>query len=261
MRKILLLISVGLLPACSPLPVPGKAPLTGSATDARAILDRSARMTGDPWKSYRTVQVSYDGDWSLIAKQVQPVLVDAAFRKSSVEIYQPAGSRIRQTHTGPGGTKEVLRTPTSIAVRYNGVKNTDPDADAAAALVADAYRIFLFGPSYLKTRAEGLGKISPREIGGERCDGIQGSLRPGFGPSPGDSFIAWIGQDSGVMRRFQFSLEGLESTRGADVEVTFSGHWQAPDGTIWPRFYNERIVRPIPARAHLWKLVSLKSSR
>lgn len=258
---MLLLLSAGLLPACSPLLLPGKAPVTGSAKEARAILDRSARLTGDAWKTYRSVTVSYDGNWSLIAKKVQPVLVDAGFRKSSVEVYQPGGSRIRQTHTGPLGTKEVSRAPDSITVRYNGVKNTDPEADAAAALVADAYRIFLFGPSYLKTRAEELGKISPRDIGGESCDGVQGTLRPGLGPSPADNFIVWIGRDSGLMRRFQFTLEGLESTRGADVEVTFSEHWKASDGTIWPRVFDERIVRPIPARAHLWKMESLTSSR
>lgn len=250
-----------LLPACSSLPVPGSAPVTGDSATARQLLVRSSAASGDPWEKLRKVDVAYAGKWSGIAAKIQPVLVDAMFRKSSAETYLPGSRRVRQVHTGPGGTKQVLRTPGSIEVRYGGVRNTDQDVNDAAAMVADAYTIFLFGPSYLKTRATGLGMVGSRKIGGEICDGIQGTLRPGIGRSGVDRFIVWIGRDSSQMRQFQFSIDGFTPTRGADVEVTFSEHWKAVDGTIWPRHFVERIVRPIPVQAHDWRMLSLVSER
>lgn len=60
------------------------------------------------------------------------------------------------------------------------------------------------------------------------------------------------------MRRIQFSLNGLESTRGADVDVTFSDFRKAPDGSLWRGHFLERIQRPIPAKAHEWQMTSLK---
>ena len=115
-----------------------------------------AKASGDPWSTYRKVEVAYSGEWSGIAKKVQPVLVDPNFRKSSVELYEPRSSRVKQVHNGPGGTKVVLRTPKSTKVSYAGVESGDSEVKAASALVADAYTAFLFGPSYLKTRASDL---------------------------------------------------------------------------------------------------------
>ena len=259
--RLLALLSLALLPSCARLAVPGSAPVVGDSAAAGLLLAHSAKASGDPWARYRQVEVSYSGEWSGIAKAVQPVLVDADFRKSSVELYEPSGARVRQVHTGPGGTKVVLRTPKSVKVSYGGVKNSDSEVLASSALVADAYTAFLFGPSYLKTRASDLGVVAPRKIGDELCDGVQGKLRPGIGESDVDRFIVWIGRDSGLMKQFQFSIDGLASTKGADVEVTFSEHWKANDGTIWPRHFVEHIVRPIPVKAHDWQMLSLKSSR
>ncbi len=256
-----ILLSLALLPACSSLPVPGSMPVTGDSAAARRLLVRSSAASGDPWEKLRRVDVAYAGKWSGIAARIQPVLVDADFRKSSTEVYLPGSRRVRQVHTGPGGTKEVVRAPGLIEVRYGGVRNSDPDVNDAAALVADAYTIFLFGPSYLKTRATGLGLVGSRKVGGEICDGVQGTLQPGIGRSEADRFIVWIGRDSALMRQFQFSIDGFAATRGADVEVTFSEHWKAPDGTIWPRHFVERIVRPISVQAHDWRMLSLKSER
>jgi hypothetical protein len=259
--RLLALLSLALLPSCARLEVPGKAAVVGDSSAAGRLLSHSAKASGDPWSRYRQVEVSYSGEWSGIAKKVQPVLVDPNFRKSSVELYEPRSSRVRQVHTGPGGTKVVLRTPKSTKVSYAGIESGDPEVKAASALVADAYTAFLFGPSYLKTRASTLGVVAPRKVGDELCDGVQGTLAPGIGESNEDHFIAWIGRDSGLMKQFQFTIEGLESTKGADVEVTFSEHWKADDGTIWPRHFVERIVRPIPAKAHDWRMLSLKSRR
>lgn len=259
--RLLALLPLVLLPSCARLEVPGKAAVVGDSAAASRLLSHSAQASGDPWSKYRQVEVSYSGEWSGIAKKVQPVLVDPDFRKSSAELYEPRVSRVRQVHNGPGGTKVVLRTPNSTKVTYRGLESGDSEVKAASALVADAYTAFLFGPSYLKTRAKSLGVVAPRTVGDELCDGVQGSLKPGFGEASEDHFIAWIGRDSGLMKQFQFTIDGLESTRGADVEVTFSEHWKAGDGTIWPRHFVEHIVRPIPVKAHDWRLLSLKSSR
>lgn len=259
--RLLALLSLALLPSCARLEVPGKVEVVGDSAAASRLLSHSAKTSGDPWSRYGKVEVSYSGEWSGIAKKVQPVLVDPNFRKSSVELYEPRSSRVRQVHNGPGGTKVVLRTPKSTKVSYGGIESRDSEVKASSALVADAYTAFLFGPSYLKTRASSLGVVAPRKVGDELCDGVQGSLKPGVGESTEDHFIAWIGRDSGLMRQFQFTIDGLESTRGADVEVTFSEHWKASDGTIWPRHFVEHIVRPIPVKAHDWRMLSLKSSR
>jgi len=95
-------------------------------------------------------------------------------------------------------------------------------------------------------------------LDGERCHLIAGRLSPGFGNSAEDHFIAWIGRDSSLMRRFQFTLNGLDSTRGADVDVTFSDFRKAADGSVWPGNFVEYIQRPLLAKAHQWRMTSLR---
>ena len=116
------------------LPVPGDAPpLDPDAATAREALRQSVRSHGDAWRKYRRVDVGYDGDWGRIVERLQPVLVDAAFRKSSVERYEPRSGRVRQTHTGSSGTKEVDRRRPEVRVAFNGVAGTDREVlDAAA---------------------------------------------------------------------------------------------------------------------------------
>jgi hypothetical protein len=87
---------------------------------------------------------------------------------------------------------------------------------------------------------------------------IAGRLSPGFGNSGEDHFIAWLGCDSSLMRRFQFTLNGLDSTRGADVDVTVADFRKAAEGTVWPGNFVESIQRPLLAKAHQWRMTSLK---
>ena len=84
-------------------------------------------------------------------------------------------------------------------------------------------------------------------------------MQPGFGFSPSDRFIAWIDEKSKLLRRLQFTLDGVETTKGADVQVTFSNYQKTSKGTIFPTHYLERIVRPIPIKAHEWQLYKLKA--
>ena len=244
--------------SCSSLPVPG--PEAGKANSAAAsdVIRSSARAHGNAWANYRTVEVSFDGEWSTIATKVQPVITDPGFRKGSVEIYQPRLAKVRQVHTGPLGNKEVLRQRPKSEVKFNGVRSTDREVADAAALVADAYTVFLFGSSWLAENGKDLRLLDGRSLDGEPCQLVAGRLAPGIGRSPEDHFIAWIGKTSGLLRRFQFTLNGMDSTRGADVDVVFSEHWEAADGSVWPARFIERIQRPIAVPAHDWRMTSLR---
>ena len=239
--------------------VPGEAPAVGDAGQARALLKSSAEAAGDPWRAYRKVEVAYAGEWGWLVKRLQPDLVDADFRKTSVETYDTRRETVEQVHTGPGGTKTVRRTREDTVVSYNGERIGLESRRDASALVADAYTAFLFGPSWLLRKGEQMELVGSAEIGGEWCEGVQGRLRPGFGFSEEDRFIAWIGRDSRLMRRLQFTIEGLESTRGADVDVTFSEHWKAADGSLWPGRFVEWVRRPLTVKAHDWRLQSLEA--
>lgn len=252
------LSALSLLSSCSTLPRPGRAAEPPpSDTAAAAVLRQSARAHGDPWRTYRKVEVGYAGEWSALATRLQPVLTDSGFRKDSVETYQPRQSRVRQLHTGPRGTKEVLREGRKVTVKFNSTAATDGDVRDAAALVADAYTVFLFGSSWLAEQGRGLRLLEERELDGKRCQLVAGSLVPGFGVAEEDHFIAWIELESRLLKRFQFSLNGLASTRGADVDVTFSDFQVAADGSIWPGRFVEHIQRPLRAKAHEWRMTSL----
>lgn len=247
-----------LLASCSSLPVPGNAAAIAPSEDAREIMKQSAASQGDAWKRYREVEVAFDGEWSTIAKRIQPVLTDPDFRKSSVETYRPATGKVRQVHSGPQGTKTVVRQRPDVRVSFNDTASDDAEVLDAAALVVDAYCAFLFGPSWLSQVGTDFKLIGERELGGETCHLIEGRLSPGFGNSPEDHFIVWIGRDSLWMKRIQISLNGLDSTRGADVDVTFSDFQKAPDGSVWPRHFLEFIQRPIRAKAHEWRMTAIK---
>ncbi len=258
MRYFLAPITAALLTSCSTLPVPGVATNKASSAEAKAILKCSSASSGDSWQKYQRVEVSYDGKWSTIATKVQPVLTDPAFRKTSLEVYQPRLCKVRQIHSGPSGTKEVLRQQRQIEVKLNGVRSSDHEIQDASALVADAYTVFLFGSSWLLEHGDDLSLLDEKSIAGERCRLIAGRLHPGLGNSTEDHFIAWIGVESGLLKRFQFSLNGMDSTRGADVDVEFKEHWKSSDGSVWPGHFIEHIQRPIPVKAHDWRMTSLR---
>ena len=258
LSSCLLSLGLSLLASCSNLPVPGPSPAAATNAKALSVLKRSAAKSGNAWQRYRQVKVSYSGEWSYLATRLQPVLTDPGFRKGSVETYQPRSGRVQQLHTGPQGTKQVTRQGSKTAVVLNGKTSNDSEVSAAAGLVVDAYTAFLFGPSWLVGHGSKLTLLPQKSLGGESCTLVSGKLSPGIGSPAADYFIAWIGDDSGLMRRFQFSLNALDSTRGADVEVTFSEHWKAADGSVWPGHFVESIERPILTKAHGWRLTGLR---
>lgn len=257
MKFVFMVLPSFLAVSCASLPDPGKVSHSPPGSEATAILKKSASAHGDPWKRLSLVKVSFDGEWSTLATRIQPVLTDADFRKSSVESYRTGGRRIFQIHTGPGGTKTVERHGNSTSVSYNGKPTDDREKLDAAALVADAYTVFVFGSSWLSENSENLQLLPTRKLNGESCHLISGTLKPGIGKSSEDHFIAWISNDTSLLKRFQFTLNGLESTRGADVEVTFLEMKTAAGGTTWPTHFIERIQRPLNIKAHEWRMTSL----
>ncbi|MCB1211644.1 MAG: hypothetical protein KDK97_20135 [Verrucomicrobiales bacterium] len=258
-RSLILFLLVS-LNACSGLPNPNRpGPLAEAAADP--ILSKSAEAAGNPWTRLRRVQVGFAGDWTKIVTKVQPDLVDAGFRQGSEEVYLPRQARVEQQHQGPAGKKTVLRTSDSVIVTFNGNPSNDSVKLDAAALVADAYTIFVFGSDYLQARGQGWKVVGgdPVAIGDDPCWLLAGTFKPGIGRSAEDKVIAWISQRTHQLRRIQFTLNGLESTAGADVDVTFDDFRPGPHGTVFPRHFVETVHRPLHVKAHDWRMTILKA--
>ena len=260
-RIALISIAVAFLSACTTLPLPVSKPADATSKDAVAVLRRSSEKAGNPWSRFRTVRVGYSGEWSRFVVKVQPVLTDPAFRKSSSELYEPKSARITQVHTGPAGEKIVVCTRGNTTVQRNRNPDFDTDSVAAAGLVADAYTVFTFGSSVLLARGSDWRILGEQNLAGEKCTLVAGTMKPGFGPSEQDAVIAWIGTQTHRMHRFQFTLNGLASTAGADVDVTFSDFQPGPNATEWPRHFIERVRRPFDVQAHDWRMTSLEVVR
>lgn len=210
------------------------------------------------------VSVSYDGRWRPFIDRVQPEVVDRGFRASSEERLVLRGPVIAQAHRGPAGSKHVVfrrRPSPEASVWYNGAPNRKPSVLAAAALVADAYGLFLLGPLWL----EGRGDLEPRSAGtvrvdGRDCDLVETWLTPGLGLSALDRVVLAIDRRDGVMRRVRFTLEGYEGTQGAVAEVDTFDH-QRRHGILWPTRFYERVVHPVSLPAHDWRMVGLDVNR
>lgn len=250
-----------LLVSCSSLPDPRTAP-AGGEVEARRLLERSAERAGRPWSRLREVEVTYDGEWARLVRRLQPVLVDAAFRQGSTERYWPSQGRVEQTHRGPVGVKRVVRTPGAVQVWFNDKPAVSKDACDAAALVADGYSLFLFGSDWLLAHGRDW-RLAPAAtllpVDGDPCRRVFGVLRPGLGVAREDRVVAWISERDQRLRRVQFTLEGLDSTAGADVEVTFRDFQPGPRGTEFPRHFVETVQRPLKIPAHDWRLTALRA--
>jgi hypothetical protein len=56
------------------------------------------------------------------------------------------------------------------------------------------------------------------------------------------------------------SLNGLESTKGAEVNVTFR-NFRTIGGILWPTDFDERIRVTFDLLAHQWRLTGLEINR
>ncbi len=257
----LVVLLAGILSACS-TPEISTREIARSDSRAVALLAASQRAHGkDAFRKIRDVSVRYDGQWGLIGPRFQPVLVDKTFRSSSEErlVLKPARV-IAQEHSGPGGRKVVVREPGKVALAYNGNLSSGDEARRAAALVADAYTLFLLGPHYFERPGVILENAGETRVDTAVCDQVLAVLRPGFGMAAEDRVLLSIDRATQQLRRVRMTLNGLESTLGAEVDVTFRD-FRTIGGVLWPTDFDERIRVPFDLHAHHWKMLGLDLNR
>lgn len=260
-KPLLALGFVATFNSCSTLPRPAVNTVIKNEAAAERVLRDSSKKSGDPYQRMRRVNVQYDGKWGKLATKIQPIVTDPGYRIASQETYIPRQSKVVQAYRGPEGKKTVTRSRSGIDITRNGTAVTDKEQLHAAALVADSYVVFTFGSSALLELGSGWHIIGNRNLAGERCTLVAGTLKPGLGMAAADGVIAWVGDETKRLHRVQLTLLGLESTAGADVDVTFSDFQPGPFGTEWPRHFNERIRRPLNIQAHEWRMTDLQLSR
>lgn len=253
-------VCASLLTSCASTKIPTRQ-FTSSEPEAVSIVSACQKAHGgEAFSRVRDLSVRYEGKWGPIGPRFQPVLVDSKFRGDSEERLILTKRLMAQVHTGPSGTKNVLRQPDQIAVAYNGVPSTDVEVKQAAALVADAYTMFLMGPFYFHLSHTVFSVNGESKVDGELCDEVLAVLQPGFGIAEEDRVLLFISRSSKRLRRVRMTINGLESTRGAEVDVTFSD-FRKIGGVLWPTDFDERIRSPFDLHAHHWNLRGLEINR
>lgn len=231
-----------------------------SLDEAQRIFDESVAAYGDIHRSVGEIQVTYHGEWGTLVPALQAVLSDVEYRQSSSETLNLETGRMEQNFEGPSGKKRVVRTPDSIEVSYNGIPSNDPEVLASAALVADLYSMFLLGPNYIAPRQNSLRIIEPAELNDRTHYRVMAHLAPGFGLAKDDFVVLWIDVESHLVNRVNFTMHGLESTKTANVEVTFD-RFRRVEGFPFPTDFVERVRYPLPATAHEWWTAELEVQR
>lgn len=232
-----------------------------SSAAALALVEASAAAHGlDRYRGLHDVSVRYEGRWLSIVDKVQPILVDKNYRKGSEERWLIRERVLAQHHLGPAGEKHVLRSPGAIQVWYDGRVNADRAKDAAAAIVADSYTMFLTGPIFFLDRGARLLPAGEGEVDGAPCDRVLAVLQPGLGNATEDRVLLSIDRATKRLLRVRFTLNGLPSTVGAEVDVTFSAH-RTIAGVLWPTEFFERVRAPLAIPAHRWRLLGLDVDR
>jgi hypothetical protein len=242
------------------IPLPAE---PGEQAAARTLLEASARAHGgNSWAQIRDISVSYSGEWYGLVSRIQPVLIDPAFRQASEErILVAERPLVAQRHTAAGGYKQVLRSADRVSVAYNDKPSELRDVKAAAALVGDAYRMFLTGPFHFLSGNSQLALGEAESVDGRECDTVIAIRRPGHGFSDEDRYMLFIDRDNRLLRRVRFTMEGLDSTKGAIAEVDFFDHREIA-GIVWPTRFYERLRKPIPGLSvHDWRLTGLDVNR
>ena len=230
-------------------------------TRAIQILQQSAAAQGaDAFGQLQDVTVQYEGKWAPFIARIQPVLIDDQFRGGSEERYLIQPPAMAQTHSGPGGRKQVFRDSQTIRVWYQDMESHDQPVLDAAALVADAYRMFLFGPRFFLERNASLEYLGTDNVDEMPCDQLLAILKPGLGNSTEDRVILSIDLKHHWLRRVRMTLTGLDSTRGAIVDIFLRDHVRIA-GVVWPTRFYEELKRPLDLSVHRWRLTEIDFNR
>ena len=253
-------------------PIPENTRSAATAPDALAIFNACLQAHGGraAYARLHDVSVRFDSHWAAVGPKLQPVLSDQGYRQGSEERYLPApgGFVVGQEHRGPKGAKHVCRVPPDqIEVAYQPAAQPgqtlagNAEQRAASSLVTDAYAMFLWGPYFFVQRGATFQKLAATaDVDGRACDELLAVLRPGLGTTPEDKVILFIDQQDHRLCRVQFTLNALESTRGAEVHLDLLEQ-QRLAGVLWPTRYRERIDRPVNLPAHQWSLFGFDANR
>ncbi len=266
-RRTFLAVTLPWLAACAtPLPLVPRPP---SDKGAALRLQESAEAHGlSAYRGISDISVSYEGQWRPLVNRIQPEVVDAGFRGGSQERLMPAQGIVAQAYTGAAGRKQVSwqrgagtkDRPRNVAVWRNGRPDLDAASRQAAALVAEGYGLFLLGPLWLVDRGLSVRPAGTARVDGHDCDVIDVWLSPGLGEVSMDRVALFIDRADDITRRFRFTLEGTEKTRGAVAEVDTFDH-ERRFGVLWPMRSYERVVHPIRLPAHDWHVTGLDVNR
>jgi hypothetical protein len=271
-RRFLAAATLPWLAACStPLPLAtGPAAPTDPAAGAGATrLLESAEAHGlAAYRQLTDINIAYEGEWRPLIDRIQPVVVDKGYRGSSEERLMPRAGVVAQAYTGASGRKHVAwRRGTAtggdlgaVGVWFNGSPSTDPGVQAASALVAEGYGLFLLGPLWLAERGLAARLDGTERVDGRLCDVVQVWMQPGLGRVALDRVAVCIDRTDNITRRVRFTLEGYANTQGAVAEVDTFEH-ERRFGVLWPRRSYERVVHPFRIPAHDWRIVGLDVNR
>ena len=252
-----LVVCLLFLAGCASTKIP-QATLTSSDPEAVALVTASQRAHGAmAWSTIRDLNVRCVGNWSSIGSRMRPRLADARFRRESEEALDLVGGTMVQLQKGRGGRKFVLRAPGRVTVWYNGQSDSREEVIRAAALEADAGKMFLLGPLYFQRPGVILEKLGTAKIQGKECDQVLAVLRPGFGYADEDRVVLSIDHETQRLRRVSMTLAGINDERG--VDVTFD-KWAQRSGVWWATDYDERLRGRLMLPFHRWTLMDIKAN-
>lgn len=255
--RLLVSAMASLLVACSTPQISTREFVRSDPASTALVLASQKTHGATAYRKVRKLTVQYNGKWAAVGPRFQPILADTKFRVGSVEVLNLPDRTIVQKHTGVSGKKSVRRSPSRVDVSYNGVATTNQEIKRAAALVADAYTMFLLGPFFFDRPGVVLVSAGEAVVDKSVCDQVLAILKPGFGFAKEDRVILSIDRATKQLRRVRMTLNGLESTVGAEVDITFR-EFRMIGGILWPTDFDERIRVPFDLHAHHWRLTDLK---
>jgi hypothetical protein len=259
----LLACSLALIAGCASVRFPPDPPAAafGDGLDGDAVFARTlAAHGGDLRRHPGDINLSTDGRWFALIQKIQPVVTDSGFRIRSEERYRPRDGLYAVTHTGPDGSKHVVRSRDGLSVSYNGARETDPSKLRATAMTNDAFRMFHYGPSFFLDRALTWVRLADAEEKGRAYYRLRTTVRPGFGESKEDDVVLWVDRDTARLFRIHMSLNGFETTVGAHVDTTFL-EYRDVAGYLLPVRFHERVRGPLRIDAHTWWTTGIDTDR
>lgn len=249
-----------LLAACASFPAPPRSAAFDDGLSAEQVVARSLAAHGGDVRDWPgDINLATDGRWYELIQRIQPIVSDATFRVRSEERYRPSDGIYAVQHTGPAGTKQVVRTREGVSVHYNG-ERADATRARATAMTNDAFRFFHFGPSFIAGRATAMVRMPDAREDGRRFQRVHATLEPGFGEAARDEAVLWFDASTSLLFRVHMTLNGFETTQGAHVDTTFLAYRKVGPFVL-PVKFAERVRGPVRIKAHDWEVTGIDLDR